>query len=865
MLRKLKFILFLAFAGSLSPSWAQSGLKRIINVASGTYNLTELLEKINREGRLAYSSSLFQNKFVTVNGNQLVGQLLSELYEKKIIDFTEENDQIVITPYVRKLFTLNGIIKDAESGEQLIGTSIQVSGTTTGTTSNGYGFYSLTLPEGSYEIFVSHVGYVTKKTHIELKQHTHFTVHIRPEIIELESIEINSLAQDINISESIPSINRIRLNAKGQIPYFLGEVDVIQNALLLPGIKTIGEDASGLHIRGGSVDQNLILLDEATIYNPNHFYGLISVFNPEAVNDVRVLKGFIPPSYGGRVSSVIEIRQKEGNTKKLSYSGGIGLLSARGLIEGPFRKGESSFLVAVRQSLLNLSIDDFRSTSVRRNRIRFQDINVKINSRPNAYNTFYWSGYFGNDRNTVGLNSVRKWGNRTANFRWNHLFSPRLFSNVSAFVSQYSYRIDSPDEPGAFVARSRIVDYSLKADLIYSLNPANELAFGLNTTFHRLKPGERKPLDKKANTNLIELDVERGFESALYLSHKTELEPVDLNYGLRFSTLHNVGSGRVFIYKEGQPREDSTIIDTRIFQKNELIKLHQHVEPRIAVNWKINKTTALKTAYSKTVQYLHLISNTVTPAPTDIWKLSNTYIPPTISHHYTIGLYKNLRENKWEANTEVYYKDIRNDLAYENGADLIFNENIETEILLGRGRSYGVEFYLSKKYGKLTGWVSYTLSRSETRLVENEIASFVLNNFDKTHDFSTTWVMPLSPRLSASANFIYSTGIPVTLPSGKYLFENNLIPHFGDRNKSRLPDYHRLDLSLKWKGKRFNKKGAIRKNQNYWIFTFYNVYARKNANSYFYRQSTANPGLAEIVQYSIFGTIIPAVTYNFKF
>ncbi|MEQ9406047.1 MAG: TonB-dependent receptor [Cyclobacteriaceae bacterium] len=861
--------LFFLFLSSVICLNAQNPLQQPIPLEKGDYKLFDALQEIKESGiPFAFSTTRLHNVSITVGRKETVKSFLDRLKKEKVIRYDITNSQILITRYVSSKFTLNGLIKDAETGEHLIGASIQIDESDVGAVSNGYGYYSLTLEEGDYDIMVSHIGYKTVKTDIELSKNTFLSISAKPRIFQLEEVEVSSISGDINISSTIPSISRLSIgDESGQIPYFLGEVDVIQNALLQPGIKTVGEDASGIHIRGGGADQNLILLDEATIYNPNHFYGLISVFNPEAINDVRILRGFIPPSYGGRASSVIEVRQKEGNTNRLSYSGGIGVLSARGLIEGPIKKGTSSFLASARQSLLNLSIDDFASTSVRRNRIRFQDINLKINSRPNERNTYYLSGYFGNDRNTAGFNSIRNWGNRMVNFRWNHIFAPKLFSNFSAFVSEYIYRIESSDEEFAFVSKSRIVDYSVKADLSYVFNPNNELNFGFSSIFHRLKPGDREPIDIDAanKTNTIRLDPEHGLESAFYISQQTKAGPVSFNYGLRYSAFHNFGPEDVRIYAPDGPISDSTVIDTLFFGKNELIKLHQNLEPRIAVNWQLNSSTSIKAAYSKTAQYLHLISNTLAPAPTDIWKLSDTYIPPSVTHQYTLGFYKNFREDKWETNFEVYYKDNLKDFAYRNGADLIFNENIETELLIGRGRSYGLELYISKKYGKFTGWLSYTLSRSETRLEEDNQSAYVLNNFDKTHDLSTTVVTKISDRLSISGNFLFATGIPLTLPSDKYVFENNLVPHFADRNASRLPNYHRLDLSLKWEGRRLKKDGSERKNRDFWIFTIYNAYARQNVNSYFFRQSETNPGLGEVVQYSIFGTIIPALTYNFKF
>ena len=835
---------------------------------SGNLTLFQSLDSLRSNGiELAYSSDKLTNQQILIQAEWTIQQFLNHLAEERIADIVFSGNQIILLAHTPKNYTIHGVLKDVETGEHIIGATIEVSGSPLGTITNGYGHYSLTLREGDYRLKFSHLGYQTYESEISLYKNTYFAVSLSQQVTTLDEVEVLSIADDINLSEIIPSINRISITGEdGQIPYLLGEVDVIQNALLKPGIRAIGEDASGIHVRGGGVDQNLTLLDEAIIYNPNHFYGLISIFNPEAVNDVRILKGYIPPSYGGRSSSVIEVRQKEGNANETKVSGGIGVLSTRALVEGPINKGKSSFLLSGRQSLLNLSIDDFASNSVQRNRVRFQDLNLKLNFKYSKSSTYYLSGYIGNDRNIAGLTTTRNWGNRMLNFRWNYLFTPKLFSNISAFYSEYNYRIENTATPGAFVGRSKISDAGAKINFTSDLSPTNELSYGLSFIYHRLSPGEQEPLDQSASTNSVRLEDERGLESALFFGHRTAISNVSMEYGLRVSSLLTFGPGRIFQYRDDLPLADSTITDTLRFESFELIGRDINFEPRASINWQLNNQTSIKTSFTRTAQYLHLISNTISPAPTDIWTLSGQFIPPTFTNQYTLGLYKNLKSNMWELSSEIYYKDIDNNIQYKNGADLIFNENIETELLLSQARAYGLELYAKKKSGRLQGWISYTLSRAESRIPENGNEQFILENHDKTHDFSTSWSLKVSKRLSASANFVYNTGIPVTLPTDKYVFEGNLIPHFQFRNNSRLPDYHRLDLSIRLKGRTYKKRSQkTRKNKDYWIFTLYNVYARQNAYSYFYRESPIDPGTAQVVKYSIFGTIIPAVTYNFKF
>lgn len=834
---------------------------------SGNFTIVQAFDSLKKTTDLAFSKDKLPSRRVKIKKSETVLAFLDRLSAKNLLRYTIARQQIIIRPYIPKSHTINGVLKDQKTGEHIIGANIQIAGTKSGTTTNGYGYFSITLLEGDYEVVFSHVGYITHSMNVVLNKNVYLKPSLSSEIIQLDDVVISSRLENKNVLQHIPSVDDIYIGeAEGRIPYLFGEVDVIQNALLRPGIKVIGEDASGFHVRGGGDDQNLTLFDEATVYNPNHLNGLVSIFNPEAVNNIKIYKGYAPPSFGGRASSIVEVRQKEGNNKKISYSGGIGYVSARALVEGPIKKGKSSFLVGGRQSLLGLSLSDFGSSSVRRNRVSFQDLNLKLNSKPNTNNQFYLSGYLGNDRNAVGLSSVRRWGNRVANFRWGHLYSPQLFSNISTYFTAYNYRIENDTEPGAFVGRSRIRDFGFKADYFYTFKTSNELIFGFSSTLHDLLPGIREPFDPDdSSTNLIELERERGFESALYIGHDFTLNKLNFNYGLRYSTLHNLGSGSVLVYEDDNPLANPIAIDTTVFSKGKLMSSFATWEPRIAINWLINDKNSIKTSFARNAQYIHLISNTLSPAPTDIWKLTEEYIPPLVSEQYSVGFFKNLLNNSWEFSSEIYYKDIANNIQYKNGADLVFNQNIETELVIGDARAYGLEVYLGKRKGKLKGWVSYTLSRAESRIPDNGIDRYVLEDHDKTHDFSTSWSYDLAPRLNASTNFIFNTGIPVTLPTDKFVFEDNLIPNFGLRNSSRIPNYHRLDISLRLQGKERKKNGAERKNKDYWIFTVYNVYSRKNPYSYFFRESETDPGIGEIVQFSIFGTFIPAVTYNFKF
>lgn len=867
-----KFLLaffVLIFSLFCTTGTAQEILKRPITLATYTYTLDSALQTAKAQGfPVAYSSSKLPNARCNFKSSQLLFEdFLKALKTQTGINYTV-NGNIVAISYEKptvELQTIRGTVRDLESGEALIGAAVYEPGSLNGVITNSYGYFSLSLSAGEHVVRVSFIGYEDILDTIDLSKGHIRNFMLAQKVNELNEITISAIEPDFNVSSLIPGINTLNLSTEGQIPYFLGEVDVLQGATLLPGIKTLGEDANGLNIRGGSTDQNLILLDEATVYNPNHLYGLISVFNPEAVNNVEIMKGFIPPSYGGRASSVISVHQKEGDDQNYHFTGGIGLVSARFIAEGPIKKKQSSFILSGRQSIFDLSLDNNTSTS-------FQDLNAKINLKYNKKNTFYFSGYFGNDRNTNTFETVRNWGNRNFSLRWNHLFGRRVFANFSAILSEYNYKITQPREAASFIGKSRIIDYTAKSDWGYVITPKHELKFGGSTIFHRLKPGDRIPFDEQtSSSNPLYLDSEHGVESAIYLSHEATLgKKFSALYGFRISSLHYLGAGTIYQYDPELPRSNESITDTLTFGALEIMKSYYGWEPRASVSYRLSEQASIKASYTKSLQYLHLISSTITPAPTDIWKLSDSHIAPTTSHHYSLGIYQNFKDNKWETYVDGYFKRLVNMVQYKDGADLLFNPNPETELLTGMGRAYGMEFFLKKNEGKFTGWLSYTLSRSEIKVAGQFDVETINNgryfpsNYDKKHDISLVGIYKFLPRLSGSFSFKYNSGRPFTLPLGKYIYEGNLIPHFGNRNQSRLPDYHRLDLSVKWQGKQFKADGTPKRFEDYWTLVVYNAYGRNNVYSYFFKEDKQS-GVTTIEPYTIFDSVIPAITYNFKF
>ena len=850
--------------------------KQSYTFSNNSLALVDLILEFKSQSQVPviFSPNKISKEQVILPDNPISKVRLFQFFEDTGLTVLDKGNRVLIGPgkiAKPEKFTIFGYARDRGTGEVLIGANVFIPEIESGVVTNKYGYYSMTLPAGDYTLQTTFIGYESNTSSLQLSQTKKVDFALAESSLELEEITISSRPPSYNVQSLIPGINTLDFSTDRNIPYFMGEVDVFQGALLLPGIKILGEEASGLNVRGGGIDENLILLDEAPIYNPNHYFGLISVFNPEAVNDIQFFKGFFPAKYGGRASSVITVHQREGNDQSFKFSGGLGLLSARIVAEGPIEKQKSSFLISARQSLLNpteLGNPDTENQS----ETFFTDLNLKANWKRNN-SSYFVSGYIGNDRNITGFDATRRWGNRTLTFRWNRQYRQRFFSHFSAIFSEYNYRIEEPREAGSFIGKFRVIDYALKLDQSFYVTPESQINFGASTTFHRLRPGERLPFDPDdTSTNPLRLDSEHGLESGMYLSHEWSINKfLSVYYGLRFSSLLNIGPATVFRYSPDSPKTENTRVDTLQFNSGESIEEFYNFEPRITINFSPKENVAIKAAYNRTFQYIHLISNTITPNPTDIWKLSDSHIAPTRTDHFSLGLFKNFSDNQWESYVDFFFKDIRNSIDYKDGADLLFNPYIETELLNADARAYGMEVFIKKNVGQTQGWLSYTLSRAERRTTtpfpEEQIndGNYFPDDNDKTHDLSFVMLQRLTQRVELSASFNYSTGRPITLPTGKYNFEGNPIPHFSNRNQNRITDYHRLDLSFKLNGRRVKKNGQVRKFQDYWTFTVYNVYARRNAFSYFFRESDSQPGETEVVRYSVFGTAIPSLTYNFNF
>ncbi|MEM1134393.1 MAG: TonB-dependent receptor [Bacteroidota bacterium] len=767
--------------------------------------------------------------------------------------------------------SVSGYIRDAETGEDLIGAAVYAEAIQNGTVTNIYGYFTFSVPVGVNVLRITYVGYEPFEIRGDFKKDQTINIDLKPSSEQLEEVTVTGKIENANISKNEMSTIQIEPKTIKSLPAVLGEPDVIKAIQLLPGITSAGDGASGFNVRGGNVDQNLILLDEGIIYNSAHLLGLYSVINPDAVKDIKLYKGGIPAKYGGRASSVMDVRQKEGNSKRLGGEAGVGLISARALLEGPIVKDKSSFLLAARRSYG----DAFLQLVDNNNIAYFYDLNVKTNYKFSDKDRVFLSGYFGRDKFELGSIFSNSWGNATATLRWNHLFSEKLFANFSGIYSNYDYSLDNLTTGSEFNRKSNIITYNAKADFAYFSNDQNQVEFGVDAKRITFKPGKISPIEG-SNVNVFNLDESYATELAGYISIDKKFGPVSITLGTRYSAFIRQGEQSINIYENNQPivynanlgrYENGTVIGTKTYKRGEQISFFQNIEPRLNITTILNSATSIKASYNRMAQYMQLISNTNSPTPLDIWTPSGPFIKPLLVDQVALGLFKNFKENTYEASVELYYKQMQNVIDYVDGADLLTNNFLETELLSGKGRSVGLELYVKKNTGKLTGWISYTLSRSEQQITGiNSLDPGINNgeyyalNFDKMHDLSITSMYELSERVFLSANFVYATGMPTTYPEGRYEFANLVVPHYGQRNSNRLPDYHRFDISLTLEG----KKKSLEDGGHNWVFGLYNIYNRKNANSIFFVESEDNPGQVSANKSYLFG-ITPSIIYNFKF
>lgn len=776
----------------------------------------------------------------------------------------------ILTSYAQENYIVNGIVKDASSNETLYGVNILVADSNFGAVTNEYGFYSLKLPQGKHKIIISYLGYLEQTINIELSNNQTLNFSLFETSESLDEVIITDDTERLNIRKPEMSVNRLDISTIQKLPVIFGEVDVVRSLLLLPGVSNAGEGSSGFNVRGGAVDQNLILLDEATIYNSSHLFGLFSVFNPDAIKNLKLYKGGIPAKYGGRVSSVLEIFQKDGNSKEFKANGGIGLISSRILAEGPIFKDKSSFLIGGRSSYAHL----FLKLTDNENAAYFYDLNTKLSFRINNSNSILFSGYFGRDVFNISESFKNTYGNAVFNLRWNHVLTDNIFTNLSVIYSDYYYGL-TLDFVG-FNWNSGIKNLNLKYDFNHYISDNLNLDYGIQNTYYEFNPGEIEPSTSNSGIINYKLIKKYAVESAFYLSAEQKItKNLSAEYGFRFSNFFRLGQSDLNLYEDYKAvnfnndfkiYEKADPIGTTQLSKNKIEKHFWALEPRASLAYSLNDNESIKLSYNRMNQYLHLITNTSSPTPLDIWAPSGKYIEPQILDQVAAGYFRNLSNNRYSIEVEGFYKIIKNRIDYIDGANLIANNAIEQVILPGKARAYGLEFLLKKNTGRFTGWFAYTLSRSEQKTPGRTKIETGINNgnwyktaYDKTHDISIIGSYELNSKWQLNSNFVYQTGLPTTYPSGQYRFENLTIPVYSPRNSQRLPAYHRLDISATYTP----SKNIGRNYKSSWNFGIYNVYGRKNAVSLNFR-SNEDTGNNEAVRLSLFG-IIPSVTYNFKF
>lgn len=749
-------------------------------------------------------------------------------------------------------FTISGGIKDDAKGEEIISARVKVKDQPIGTNSNEYGFFSLTLPEGKYTLVVSAYGFVTQEIEVSLNQNVQLSVQMKNPVQELEEVKVTAIRQDANVKDAVMGVERLDPKELAKLPVLLGEKDIIKTMQLLPGVKNAGEGSSGFYVRGGGADQNLILLDEAPVYNASHLLGFFSTFNSDAIKDATLYKGNQPANFGGRLSSVLDIKMNEGNNKKFNVSGGLGLISSKLNVEGPIIKDKASFLVTGRRTYADVFLK--ASDRFKDNKLYFYDLNTKLNYRISKKDRIYLSGYFGRDKLGFGETFGIDWGNATATARWNRIVNEKLFSNTSFIFSSYDYKISIKSGDVDFKVLSKIQDFNLKQEFQYFLNTRNKLRFGLNAIHHAITPGQVEA-NSDSGFSTTKINPLKSIESAIYITNDwTASEKINVSYGARLTGFSVLGNGSESYTFD----ENGDVATTNTYKKNQMVKTYVIVEPRVSASYSYSKTASVKAAYARNAQNIHLLSNATSASPTDVWLSTTLNTKPEIADQASIGWFKNFKENAYEFNVETYYKTMQNQIDYRNGANTQANEKLEGELLYGVGRAYGLEMILKKKTGKLTGWIGYTLSRTERKINGINENNWYVAKQDRTHDVSVVGIYDINKKLSVSALFVFYTGNAVTFPTGKYEVNGETQFSYTERNAARMPNYHRLDLGVTW----------IRKNtekfESSWNFSVYNAYARENAYQITFRQSASDPNKTEAVQTTLF-RIVPAITWNFKF
>jgi hypothetical protein len=747
----------------------------------------------------------------------------------------------------QEITTVNGTVKDKLTGESITGAVIKIDQLANVViTSNEYGFYAISLPKGKYDLRISFVGYEEKRVPIVLNGPFIANVFLESKN-QLTEVVVATKRKDDNLTKAQMGTETLNMQSISKVPVIFGEKDVLKTIQLLPGVKSAGEGNSGFYVRGGAADQNLILLDEAPVYNASHLLGFFSTFNSDAIKDATLIKGNGPAQYGGRLSSVLDVKMKEGNNKNYTYNGGLGLISSRLSIEGPIQADKSSFILSGRRTYADVFLK--ATEKFKDNILYFYDLNAKANYKIDDKNRIYFSGYFGQDELGLGSSFRINWGNKTGTIRWNRIVNNQLFLNTSLIYSDYSYNVGLKNGETNFNVNSNIKDVNLKQDYTFYLNPKNTIRYGFNSILHTITPSV---FSGTVNNNINKVG-RNGLENAVYFNNNFKAnQQLTLDYGVRISAYSIMGGDIYNVYN------DNVITQSILLQKNEFGKTYINIEPRFTSNYRINDLSSLKVAYARNVQHLHLLSNATAASPSDQW-IGNSYnIKPELADQTSIGYARNFINNTYELGAELYYKVMQNQLDYKDGTNINTIADVESALLYGVGRAYGFEFLAKKKTGLFSGWISYTLSKTERKIAGINGGNWYNAKQDRTHDVSIVTILELNPKWTVSGVFVYSTGNAVTFPTGKYAFGEQNIYQYANRNANRMPDYHRLDLSVTYENK--NKKNNV----GSWNFSLYNVYGRENAYRISFQDDPLDNSKTQIIQTALFRWV-PSITYNFKF
>lgn len=757
------------------------------------------------------------------------------------------------TVFAQDKYTISGTISDAQTGETMIGAKLRIKEKpNVGAICNSYGYYSITLPADSFTLIVNYFGYDKYTQSVILNENKKINIQLNPSSQEIQEVIVNAERKNENILSEEMGVEKIKIKDIKKIPVLFGEQDVVKILTLTPGVKTSSEGSGGMFVRGGNNSHNLILLDEATVYNASHLLGFFSTFNSDAIKDLTLYKGTAPAEYGGRISSVMDIRMNDGNNQSYHVGGSVGLISAKLNVEGPIVKNKGSFLVTARRTYADMFLKLSRNENLNNSQLYFYDINAKANYKINDNNKIYLSGYFGRDVMSMHDRFGIDWGNVTGTLRWNHLWGDKLFSNTSLIYSDYDYKVTVNRNEDNFSIASLINNWNLKHEFQYFLNNKNTLVFGFNSQYHSITPGQVESSDA-SNFNTIEIQDRYALENGLFISNKWQPNiRWKMSYGLRLSTFNLLGPGDFYSYS------DAVVTDTSHFNSGETVESYINLEPRLNVAYILNESNSIKASYNRNTQNLHLIQNSNSSTPTDIWVLSSNNIKPEISDQVSVGYFKNLKKHQYQFSSELYFKWMQNQMDLKNGAEIMANEHIEGELLFGHGRAYGLELMLKKKYGRFNGWISYTLSRTERQIEGINNGDWYASKQDATHDISIVGIYDINKKWSVSATWVYITGNAVTFPSGKYEINGDVQFYYTERNGHRMPAYHRLDIGATRTLKKTNKF------ESSLSFSLYNAYGRKNAYTIDFEEDPNDPTKTIAVKTYLF-TFIPSISYSFKF